>query len=253
MEDQIKSISFINWVGGKSQLRKTIAEHIPSDIGNYVEPFGGGGWVMFFKQRWARCEVYNDINKDLFNLFNVTKFHPQALIDEMRHTKPSREMFNYYRDDFKPLTDIQRAAKFLTLLKYSYGGSMEHFGYGRTRSPKSHENVLDTIAEVSKRLDHVFLENLDYSDILKRYDSAESFFYLDPPYYVDSVQVYSPIDHTDLRDRLKNIKGRFLLSYDDRPEIRELYRDFTIIEVSRKAMFSSDKKKEYHELIIKNY
>ncbi len=250
---QNKSLSFINWVGGKSQLRKTIATFIPEDIISYIEPFGGGGWVLFYKERWAKCEVYNDINKDLYNLFNVTKYHPEALVKEFQLAMCSREMFNVYLKQFKPMTDIQRAAQFLFLLKYSYGGSMENFGYGRTRAPKSHENILESIMDVSLRLNHVYLENLDYKDILKRYDTPEAFFYLDPPYYVDSVQVYSPIDHEELLTLLKNLKGRFLLSYDDRPEIRELYKDFKIVPVSRHAVFSQDKSKAYNEVLIMNY
>lgn len=248
-----KPISFINWVGGKSQLRKAISAYIPEDIGSYIEPFGGGGWVLFFKERWARTEVYNDTNKDLVNLFTVTKFHPDALINEMQFLLNSRSTFEFFRDSFKAQTDIQRAAQFLYLLKYSYGGAMANYGYGRTRPPKSHENVLESIKSVSSRLNHVYIEHSDYKDVLRRYDCPEAFFYLDPPYYVDSVQVYSPIDHTELFDKLSSIKGRFLLSYDDRPEIRELYKDYDIIPLSRKALFSGVKGKEYAELLIKNY
>ena len=48
----------INWVGGKRLLRKTIAPLIPKDIKSYVEPFGGGAWVLFYKDKWADLEIY---------------------------------------------------------------------------------------------------------------------------------------------------------------------------------------------------
>ena len=249
-------LSLINWVGGKSQLRKTIASHIPSDIKAYIEPFGGAGWVMFYKSKWAECEVYNDINRDLYMLFNIVKFHPEALAQEFELTLPFRQKFKYLKDDFQPLTDIQKATRFMFLLSYSYAGKMDSFAYGKTRGAKSLINLKKRIFEVSQRLDRVFLENLDYCEILHKYDNPESFFYLDPPYYVDSVNMYDTINHNKLADKLKGIKGRFLLSYDDRPEIRRLYQKFDIIPVSRAMLFNTtpnQKRKEYKELLIKNY
>lgn len=66
----------INWVGGKRLLRKTIAPLIPKDIKSYIEPFGGGGWVLFYKDRWADLEIYNDLDGRLVNLFRIVKYHP---------------------------------------------------------------------------------------------------------------------------------------------------------------------------------
>lgn len=245
--------SIINWVGGKSQLRGKIAEFIPENLTCYCEPFGGAGWVMFYKSRWAKCEVYNDISKDLVNLFTVTKYHPQALIDELESILPARSIFDYLKNYYHPITDIQRAAKFMYLLNYSYAGMQENFGYGRVRGKKSTANLMERIKQISARLDKVYIENLNYDDVISRYDSVDTLFYCDPPYYVDSVKAYDTVDHAALRDVLASIKGRFVLSYDDRPEIRELYHDFKINEVSRKSCISQNKSSEYHELIITNF
>ncbi|MGM9993487.1 MAG: DNA adenine methylase [Candidatus Avigastranaerophilus sp.] len=62
----------INWVGGKRLLRKTIADIIPKNINGYIEPLGGGAWVLFYKDKWAKLEVYNDLDGRLVNLFNIT-------------------------------------------------------------------------------------------------------------------------------------------------------------------------------------
>jgi len=251
-----EKLSLVNWVGGKSQLRKTIATYIPEDITAYIEPFGGAGWVLFYKSKWASCEVYNDINQDLFNLFNIVKFHPEALEKELEFILPIRSQFCHFKKNFTALTDIQKAAKFLFLLSFSYAGKMDAFGYGKTRGSKSLENLKHRIYEISYRLERVYLENLDYLDILKRYDAVNSFFYLDPPYYIDSVKVYETINHFNLAESLKKLQGRFLLSYDNRPEIKELYKDFNVIEVSRPMTFGITKfgkRKEYKELLIKNY
>ena len=77
----------INWVGGKRLLRKTIAPLIPKDIKSYIEPFGGGGWVLFYKDRWADLEIYNDLDGRLVNLFRIVKYHPNALKEELKYGK----------------------------------------------------------------------------------------------------------------------------------------------------------------------
>ena len=63
----------INWIGGKRQLREAVSKLIPENITSYIEPFGGGGWVLFYYQKWAELEVYNDLDGRLVNLFRVVK------------------------------------------------------------------------------------------------------------------------------------------------------------------------------------
>lgn len=72
----------INWIGGKRLLRKKIAGLIPGDIGSYIEPFGGGAWVLFYKDRWAPVEGYNDLNSALYNMFKIVKYHPEEFVKE---------------------------------------------------------------------------------------------------------------------------------------------------------------------------
>ena len=66
--------SLINWVGGKRLLRKTIEPLIPKDIKSYIESFGGGGWILFYKDKWADLEIYNDLDSRLVNLFRIVKY-----------------------------------------------------------------------------------------------------------------------------------------------------------------------------------
>ena len=75
--------SLLNWVGGKRLLRKRIAPLVPTDIQSYIEPFGGAGWVLFYKDRWADLEIYNDLDGRLVNLFRIVKYHPNALKEEL--------------------------------------------------------------------------------------------------------------------------------------------------------------------------
>lgn len=247
----------INWIGGKRLLRKTIEQFIPKNIGNYVEVFGGGAWVLFYKDKWANIEVYNDLDNDLYNLFTVVKFHAEAFIQEFRLMINSRKLFKNLQE-FKPMTDIQRAAKFFYLIQRSYGGKQSQFAYGingNSGSAKSQKNIIERISAISKRLDKVYIENLDFEDILKRYDYDDAFFYLDPPYSEGTgyaIVSTKKFDHHRLFECLKNVKGKWLLSYNDSEFIRNLYKDYTIIEVQRQNNLSK-KNNIYKELLIKNY
>lgn len=247
---------FINWIGGKSLLRKTISELIPQDIVSYIEVFGGGAWVLFYKKSWAELEVYNDLDGNLYNLFNVVKYHADAFVKEFQLMINSRKLFKTMLD-FKPITDIQKAAQFFFLLQNSYGAKMGQFAYGKKRSAKSQHNIIERVLATSERLDKVYIENLDFEDLIRRYDCENAFFYLDPPYTDCKENYYKVVkskdfEHERLFNCLKNIKGRWLLSYNDNTYIRELYKDYNIIEVSRLNTLSI-KCTSYKEILIKNY
>lgn len=248
---------FINWIGGKRLLRKAIAKLIPDDIKSYIEVFGGGAWVLFYKERWANLEVYNDLDNNLFNLFSVVKYHSEEFTKEFIYMLNSRKLFNIMRD-FIPITDIQRAAKFFFLLQRSYGAKRGQFAYARngaSGSAKSQSNIIERVRCTANRLDKVIIENEDFENIFRRYDCKTAFFYLDPPY--TEGEGYATVktkefEHERLFNSLKNLKGRWLLSYNDCPEIRELYKEYTIIEVERINSLSVNRQ-PYKELLIKNY
>ena len=253
--------SFICWIGGKKNLRKTIAKLIPEDIKSYIEPFGGGAWVLFYKDKWADLEVYNDLDGKLVNLFRIVKYHPQAFKDEIKYLLGSREMFfQFLNGTF--ITDIQKAVQFFFIVTRSFGGNCRTFGVAKQKfggACKSQKKVLDKIDGIHERLDTVMIENRDFETLIKQYDHEGAFFYCDPPYTVGFKYGVVRKDFNDerLRDVLKNIKGRFLLSYDDSEKIRELYKDFEIIEVERANGINNqpgvNRNKKFKELLIANY
>ncbi len=83
--------SFISWIGGKNYLKKTIAEIIPDGLDRYIEVFGGAAWVMFYRDKYAAIEVYNDYNSDLTNLFRCVKYHGPELQRELEWVMNSRK------------------------------------------------------------------------------------------------------------------------------------------------------------------
>ena len=254
----------INWVGGKRLLRKTIAPLIPTDIKSYIEPFGGGAWVLFYKDKWADLEVYNDLDGRLTNLFRIVKYHPNAFKEEFKYLLGSREMFLQFLAA-KPYTDIQKAVQFYFLITRSFGGRGETFGTVKKSSggaSKSQKNVAEKIDAIHNRLDKVMIENRDFERLIKQYDFEDAFFYCDPPYTYGcgyEITTTEGFEHERLRDTLKDIKGRFLLSYDDSPKVRVLYKGYEMIEVERlnginnKDGGTQRKNKMFKELLIANY
>ena len=254
--------SLLNWVGGKRLLRKTIAPLIPSDIKSYVEPFGGGAWILFYKDKWADLEVYNDLDSRLVNLFRIVKYHPNALKEELNFLLGSREIFmQFLNTNF--VTDIQKAAQFYFLITRSFAGMGTNLGNVRKTcggACKSQKNVLEKIDAIHKRLDKVMIENKDFEKLICQYDFEQAFFYCDPPYTSGcGYKVVSTKDfaHEKLKEVLSDIKGRFLLSYDDSPKIRKLYKNYEIFPVERPNGINNARKnrknKVYKELLIANY
>lgn len=249
--------SFISWIGGKKLLRNKILEAFPKReaFDRYIEVFGGAGWVLFSSDRHAKIEVYNDVNGNLVNLFRCTKYHPEALQKELELIMMSREQFFDAKGqiEVRGLTDIQRAARFYILAKESFGSDLRSFGV----RPKNMENAIDYILTVSKRLNTVVIEKQDFKHILKTYDKEQALFYLDPPYYETEKYYpdkFMPEDHVRLKNALKILKGKFLLSYNDCKYIRELYSGYKIMEVKRMHNLIQGKEKpRYKEILIKNY
>lgn len=247
--------SFISWIGGKKLLRSKILEQFPEpdSFDRYIEVFGGAGWVLFAKDSHAKMEVYNDVNSNLVNLYRCVKYHPEALQKELDGILMSRELFFDAIQSVRGLTDIQRAARFFIAIKESFGTDCDSFGV----RPKNLQKAVDFLGVASGRLKNVVIENLDFERLIKTYDRDHALFYLDPPYY-EAEKYYPdrfmPEDHERLRNVLGRIHGKFILSYNDCQEIKELYKDYKIIPVERSDnLLAKNGGRRYKELIIKNY
>ena len=245
--------SIITWMGGKRQLREIIAKYVPKDIKGYIEPFGGAGWVLLYRERWARLEVWNDLDNELYNMFMQVKFHPDELTRELELMLHSRKLFDVIRSQ-KGITEIQRAARFIYLIRHSFGALGTSFGTGKSNGGGIRSGIaLERIGPLAKRLDMVTVENLDYKECLGKYDDPNNFFYLDPPYtHGHSYANARNFNHHELREILGGLRGRWLLSYDDSAEVRELYSPYTIIPVVRKQGIKNPDA-DYREVLVMNY
>lgn len=246
------------WIGGKFQLSKKIVVMIPEHQ-CYIEPFAGAAWVYFRKEK-SQVEVLNDINLEIVTLYRVIQHHLEEFLRYFKWVLVSRDEFErLLKVDASTLTDIQRAARFFYLQKSAFSGRIDHpsFGYATTRPPRLNlMRIEEDLSAAHLRLFDVFIENLNYAELIKRYDRPHSFFYIDPPYWgcEDDYgkNIFEQDDFERLSTQLQNIDGKFLLSLNDTPEIREIFSSFIMDDVT--VTYTCSKKHgKFGELLIRNY
>jgi len=174
------------YIGGKRNLAGRIvpildrAEHV-----TYAEPFVGMGGIFLRRRRQSPAEVINDISGDVATFFRVLQRHYPYFIDMLRFRVSSRAEFERLRATApETLTDLERAARFLYLQRLAFGGKVEgrNFGVDRRQGARFNVNKLEPmLADIHERIAGVTIEQLSYADFIRRYDSAETLFYLDPP------------------------------------------------------------------------
>lgn len=278
-------------MGNKTSVLHILYALFPLNYERYIEPFGGSGAVLLGKKKTDKFEVYNDFNHNLVNLFRCMRDSPLAFIKELGfYPLNSRDDFNVIRDFFKHekfndkyldeevnLTkiilpelktnevielysklkndyDLRRAVMFLKLLRYSYSSGGKSFAC----QPFSVASLFSLIEQVSKRLENTVIENQDFEVLIKHYDRENAFFYCDPPYY-SSEYVYQCgftwEDHLRLRNLLKKTQGKWLVSYNDCKEIREIYDGCSFFDFKRvhSMVQKYDAGREFPELLISNY
>lgn len=161
-------------------MRSEILAAFPDDVGRYIEVFGGAGWVLFGKDPTRQMEVFNDADGSLINIYRCIKYHPEAVAAELALLPDSREVFfdSAAQTDCRGLTDIQRAARSLYLIKMSFGCDRRTFA----TAPKIAGNISASFAPVQERLRKVIIEHLDFEQLIRTYDRPNALFYCDPPY-----------------------------------------------------------------------
>jgi DNA adenine methylase len=247
----------LSYIGGKRALAKRIIQVFPKHT-TYVEAFAGGAQVLFHKEP-SSVEVLNDLDSEIFNFFRVCKEHHEELVRYFRFTLVSRKWYALLKaTDPATLTDVQRAARYLYLLKNSFASlvvnSRYHVhvvqppGFNLERLPEHIENA-------HRRLERVQIECLPYEKILKKYDRPATLFYLDPPYFGRKLYRYNlePKDFEKLAERLKDIRGKFVLSLNDVPEVRDLCRRFHIYGVELPYTAQKRSGRRYREVLITNF
>ena len=215
----------LRWQGGKTRMLKEIMPLIPKHV-CYCEPFAGGLAVLLAKDR-SPVEVVNDINGNLVALYRNLQFHLPALLNELDWLFTSRDnLFDFIKQP--GLTELQRAARFLFVNRTSFSGGMTSFGVSKTASMGfKHEAVGELIGRAHNRLEGVVVENIPFERCFKNYDSADSFFFCDPPYQNAPTGTYAGWDEKQLqhfRSEVGRLKGRWVVTLNDSEYIRDLFK-----------------------------
>jgi len=264
----------LKWVGGKRQLLNDILPLVQGK-GTYIEPFLGGGAVLFAHQ--PKKAIVNDYNSELMNVYQVVKSYPEQLIQSLQihFANNSEDYFYEIREldrtaEYKELSLIEKASRIIYLNKTCYNGlyrvnSSGYFNspYGKYKNP----NIVN--APVIRAMSKYFNENEvtllqgDYKEALKKARKG-CFVYLDPPYmpisssanftgYTENGFGYKQQQELKKEcDKLREKGIRFVQSNSDCPEIRELYKEYTIQTVQAKRVINSNsaKRGEINEVLI---
>jgi DNA adenine methylase len=244
--------------GGKRNLAGRIVpllESIPHQV--YAEPFVGMGGIFFRRRSAPRLEVINDRSRDVATFFRVLQRHYLPFVEMLRWQLTVRAEFErLVATDPDTLTDLERAARFYYLQRTAFGGKVKGRTFGVDPHGPARFDVTRLIPELEQlhaRLAGVVIECLPFQDFIRRYDREETLFYLDPPYYGcegDYGPLFAREDFERLGEQLRDLRGRFVLSLNDHPAVREIFAGFTIEAVRTTYTVGKGKAKPVGEVII---
>lgn len=247
------------YIGGKRRLARRLVEMIAAvPHKTYAEPFVGMGGVFFRRTARPPAEVINDRNGEVANLFRILQRHLPQFMDTLRFQITGRREFDRLKaSDPSTLTDLERAGRFLYLQRTAFGGKVngQHFGVDpRSAGGFNLTRLEPLLNDVHERLAGVVIENLDWPAFLERYDRPETLFYLDPPYWGSETdygrELFGRDQFAALAQQLAGLKGRFILSINDVPEIREMFAGFQMQEAELLYSVGGGKGTPAQELVI---
>lgn len=275
MKNEIRPI--LKWVGGKRNLYDEIHKRFPQTFNTYVEPFFGGGGILF--NLLPKKAIINDINSELMNVYNVIKNDWTSLVNNLSSYSNTKEQFYEMRSldrdksVYANLAPHQKAARIIYLNKTCYNGLYRVNMQGELNSPfgrYKNPNICDKklIQNISNYFNSndIKMYNLDFDCLLQEIQMGD-FVYLDPPY--DPISDSSSFTgytssgfNRAEQERLKTFcdklhaKGAyFLLSNSNTSFIKNLYKQYKIeiIKASRFINCKGDKRKKIDEVLIRNY
>jgi DNA adenine methylase len=218
------------YAGGKFYARKLIIDHVP-EHSTYIEPFAGGASIFFAKPK-VEHNILNDLDTELVNTLLHIRDFPEELIEALRGEQALKERHHFFKKEYMPKNDLERAKRWYYLNRTSYSGIMNmkncYWGYGDKFSMRP-ENWGRNILRTSSKLQGVNLTQFDFEVVI---DNApnDSFLFVDPPYYnADQDKFYQCFftleDHLRLNEALKRNSDRlkFMITYDNSQEIWDLY------------------------------
>ena len=241
-------------VGSKTAIKKIVTEKIPNDYDLFVEAFAGAAVIFLNQDLENKKSILNDLDKDLMEGYKAIK--KGITLDENTFTFSNNPKV---QEDFYKKKHTNHNDKFIAEVIRTCG-TFSAKGFGKVYRSATQSLFRKKIKNAKKQKDffkNTRLFNTDYKKIIKKFDSNKTFFYLDPPYEKsDELYKNDSIDLNEMSNLLKNIKGRFLLSINDSPNVRNIFKDFKITSLEVRGAGGKGKDiggKTRKELLIKNY
>lgn len=279
--EDCKALTALRYPGGKSKVVKNIlAPRFPKEFDEFYEPFIGGGSVaLFIAQMYPDKKIYiNDLNTKLYGFWLVLKNSPDTLVQSLHSIRDAFDPENEEKGKelLERMTEalyegdgnlLKVAASYYVLNKISFSGMTEHASLSKEayRKTFNHKNI-DRITEIATHMKNFEITNKHFKDVMVNAEEND-FTFLDPPYMIESSNLYGKngemhkdFDHELFLNSVKNLKGKFMITYNDNEWLREAYKDYNIETVEYKYYMAFDtdedgnkKTRNKNELIITNY
>lgn len=247
VKPQIEKIStkpFLKWVGGKTQLLDELKKYVPQDFNRYIEPFVGGGALLF--DLAPKKAIINDANEELMNTYTVVRDFVDELIEELSQYIYEKDFYYEMRaKDPQKLSKIERAARTIYLNKTCFNGIYRvnkknefNVPIGRYSNPTICD--VDRLRAAHLALQDVIVECDDYMKVLLKHADKGDFIYIDPPYHPVgkhsdfkryTKDFFYKEDQIALRKEIMELKSRgcFVMASNSYCDfILDLYKDFDI-------------------------
>ena len=271
---------FVKWAGGKRQLMSELEKNFPTKFGTYLEPFLGGGAVMFdllTKERNLKCNV-SDLNSDLVLAYVTIRDRLEKLIESLEnHSKNyHKDSTGYYYEvrNQEPKNQIEKVSRLLFLNKTCFNGLYRVNSKGKFNVPLgryTNPNIVnkENLQAVSKTLQSgkIKISCRDFSSIIKDAKKGD-FVYFDPPYQpVSDTANFTSYTHrdfteddlerlADLANQLNSKGCNVMLSNSNSKTVKKLFSSgwkIKEIKANRAINSNSQKRTGHKEIIIKNY
>ena len=254
-------VPILTRVGSKKPIRDLVKRKSPSDYTFYIEPFVGSGAVYFYLDIGDTPAVISDLDSDLINAHKIIKSNPS--IDNLsKYENMTDSRVDALINKKRTNGSLEKLAQYTARTSGTFGGKpakADKKGNYKVYKYADISTKLKRIPDNADYMKNTLVLNQDYKTVIKKYDRAGAFIYLDPPYQ-DSNGLYDfpDMDFEEMADVLAKVKGKFLMSINDSPEIRKIFKRFKISKVVVRGGGGSDKEGvigagSRNELFIYNY
>ncbi len=262
----------ISYIGGKYRQAKWIANYYPPIIKRYVEVFGGAMWVYINSDLIAEEVIYNDFNPFMANLFACCHEYKEFIPILEQNKAQDEKLFNKFKEEILNVKNIKFpdfniASKYVYIVTQCFSGIMSKnvkMVNLKGKYKSKYYSFLDRLkkSKIQQKLDKLQVFNLSYDEIIPKIDDENTYFYLDPPYYstenLYAFHNFTINDHKNLAKILKNMKGKWVLSYYEFDDLHKWFPQNKykwIKKDYKKASMASKGKKQSigTELLVLNF